>query len=56
MGQVLEEGMFTVLAKALGVDKAVDVIHAIEVKPWFNELFVNGITDPNPSIRRAMRG
>ena len=56
MCQVLEEDMFTVLAKALGVNKAADVIHSIDVEPEFNELFVNGITDPNPSIRRAMRG
>jgi len=51
--QVLEEDRFTVVAKALGVDKAADVIDSVEVEPWFNELFVNGIRDPNLSTRRA---
>jgi hypothetical protein len=41
----LEEKL-TLIAKEFGVDKAADVIDSVEVEPWFDELFVKGITDP----------
>jgi superfamily II DNA or RNA helicase len=43
--QVLEEKL-TVIAKEFGVDKAADVMDSVEAEPWFDELFVKGITDP----------
>jgi hypothetical protein len=44
--QVLEEKL-TVIAKEFGVDKAADVMDSVEAEPWFDELFVKGITDPD---------
>jgi SNF2 family DNA or RNA helicase len=43
--QVLEEKL-TVIAKEFGVDKAADVMDSVEAEPWFDELFVKGVTDP----------
>jgi len=43
--QVLEEKL-AVIAKEFGVDKAADVMDSVEAEPWFDELFVKGITDP----------
>ena len=43
--QVLEEKL-TVIAKEFGVDKAADVMDSVEAEPWFDELFVQGLTDP----------
>ncbi|MEA1051892.1 helicase-related protein [Lamprobacter modestohalophilus] len=43
--QVLEEKL-TLIAKEFGVDKAADVMDSVEAEPWFDELFVKGITDP----------
>ncbi len=43
--EVLEEKL-TVIAKEFGVDKAADVIDSVEAEPWFDELFVHGLTDP----------
>lgn len=43
--QVLEEKL-TVIAKEFGVDKAADVMDSVEAEPWFDELFVHGLTDP----------
>ncbi|WP_254045333.1 DEAD/DEAH box helicase [Thiohalocapsa sp. ML1] len=44
--QVLEEKL-AVIAKEFGVDKAADVMDSVEAEPWFDELFVKGITDPD---------
>jgi len=44
--QVLEEKL-TLIAKEFGVDKAADVMDSVEAEPWFDELFVKGITDPD---------
>jgi SNF2 family DNA or RNA helicase len=43
--QVLEEKL-TIIAKEFGVDKAADVMDSVEAEPWFDELFVHGLTDP----------
>jgi len=44
--QVLEEKL-AVIAKEFGVDKAADVMDSVEAEPWFDDLFVKGITDPD---------
>ncbi|HSN74019.1 MAG TPA: DEAD/DEAH box helicase, partial [Anaerolineae bacterium] len=50
--QVLEEKL-AVIAKEFGADKAADVMDSVEAEPWFDELFVKGITDPESVDRQC---
>lgn len=45
MRQVLEEKL-EVIAQEFGVDKAADVMDSVEVEPLFDELFVQGLQNP----------
>ncbi|MDT8858247.1 helicase-related protein [Paracoccaceae bacterium Fryx2] len=44
--EVLEKKL-AVIAEEFGVDKAADVMDSVEVEPLFDELFVNGLQNPD---------